>query len=79
MSPLRGSPLTRQLGPTTTNERRADSDFDSDSDSDSDSDGETETDWENFPKKSKPANGLVKEEIIRCVQYQDKFGAVSAP
>ena len=47
MSPLRGFPLTRQLGPTTTNGRRADSDFNSDSDSD----GETETDWENFPKK----------------------------
>jgi hypothetical protein len=45
MSPLRGSPLTRQLRPTTTNERRADSVFDSESD------GETGTDRENFPKK----------------------------
>jgi hypothetical protein len=52
LSPLRGFPLTRQLRPTTTNERRADSVFDSESD------GETGTDRENFPKKASPRTGL---------------------
>jgi hypothetical protein len=51
MSPLRGFPLTRRLGLTTIDERRADSDFDSDSDRDRDSDREIETDRENFQKK----------------------------